>query len=118
MSTSCGWVVICAAQVGEQGGSENRRLNSQRVWNYYCFSALFPAAGEPLAQAGREAGLQDHLVVVIQQAQRGSTVLVPIDTHHRLGGGRQGILQIRLPGFILAGVGSSGIEGRVTGHGH
>lgn len=45
------------------------------------------------------------LVVVIEQAQGVGAVLVPVDAHHGLGGGRQWVLQVRPPCLVLAGVG-------------
>lgn len=49
----------------------------------------------------------EYLVVVVQEAQSRRAVLVSVDAHHGLGGRRQGILQERLPGFILRGEGAA-----------
>jgi hypothetical protein len=47
-----------------------------------------------------------YLVVVIEQAQCRSTVLVPVDAHHRFGCCGERVFQERLPGFILASIGA------------
>ena len=87
------------------------------AWDEVC--PLCPQRGADLgAEGGGRRGSAVYLVVVVQQAKRGRAVLVTVDAHHCLGGRRQGVLQIRLPGFILTGVGSSGIKWRLTGHGH
>lgn len=46
-----------------------------------------------------------YLVVVVEQAQGCGAVFVPVDAHHGLGGGRQGVLQERLPRLVFVGVG-------------
>ena len=87
------------------------------AWDEVC--SLCPQRGADLgAEGGGRRGSAVYLIVVVQQAKRGRAVLVTVDAHHSLGGRRQGVLQIRLPGFILTGVGSSGIKWRLTGHGH
>lgn len=51
-------------------------------------------------------GSRAYLVVVVEQAQRGGTVFIPVDAHHGFGGRRERVFQERLPGFILASVGA------------
>lgn len=54
-----------------------------------------------------ESAYSWYLVVVIQEAQSCSTVLVSINAHHGLGGSCQWVLQKWFPGFILCGKGAT-----------
>lgn len=80
--------------------------------------AWLPEGKAAEARKRRKQGRGTHLVVVVKQAKGSRTVFIPVDAHHGLGGRCQGVLQVWLPGLILTGVGSSGIEWRVTRHGH
>lgn len=63
--------------------------------------------------------LSPYLVVVVEEAKGVGAVLVPIDAHHGLGGGRERVLQVRPPCLVLAGVGPSHCaEGALVGDHH
>lgn len=42
------------------------------------------------------------LVEVVEQAERRSAVLIPIDAHHGFGGSRQGVLEVAPPRIVIA----------------
>lgn len=48
---------------------------------------------------------QAYHIVVVEKAQSGHALLIPVDSHHGLSGSRQRVLQVRLPGLILITVG-------------
>lgn len=48
---------------------------------------------------------QAYHVVVIEEAQGRNALIVPVNPHHGFRGGRQRVLQVRLPGLILVSVG-------------
>lgn len=59
-----------------------------------------------------------HLVVVIQQPQSCSTVLISIDAHHGLSGSSQRVLQVGPPRFILIAEHSTGGYGHFVRYHH
>lgn len=54
---------------------------------------------------GATPEVRTYHVVIIEEAQGRHAVIVPIDSHHGLRGGCQGVFQVGLPGLILASVG-------------
>lgn len=47
-----------------------------------------------------------YLVIVVEQAQRGGTVFIAIDAHHRFGCRSERVFQEGFPGFILTSIGA------------